>query len=113
MSETYKDHGHPPGWENEHDPRCQACAQSELASSDGSARLALTYAVEQRLRLVDFLLAQYGNVKRAALMDYFGIGEATATRDFGAYHGIAPGNMALNPSDKTYYRTNAFARVWK
>lgn len=36
MSETYKDHGHPPGWENEHDPRCQACAQSELASSAGS-----------------------------------------------------------------------------
>jgi len=36
MSETYKDHGHPPGWENEYDPRCQACAQSELASSGGS-----------------------------------------------------------------------------
>jgi len=72
----------------------------------------LSYAVEQRLRLIDFLLAQYGNVKRAALMDYFGTGEATATRDFGAYHDIAPGNMALNPSDKTYYRTNAFARVW-
>jgi hypothetical protein len=37
MSDTYKDHGHPPGWENEHDPRCQACAQSELASSGCSA----------------------------------------------------------------------------
>lgn len=37
MSDTYKDHGHPPGWENELDPRCQACAQSELASSAGSA----------------------------------------------------------------------------
>ena len=36
MSDTYKDHGHPPGWENEHDPRCQACAESELASSAGS-----------------------------------------------------------------------------
>jgi hypothetical protein len=36
MSDTYKDHGHPPGWENEHDPRCQACAQSELASSNCS-----------------------------------------------------------------------------
>ena len=81
-----------------------------LAAASGSA---LTYAVEQRLRLVDFLLAQYGHVKRAALMDYFGIGEATATRDFGAYHEIAPGNMALNPSDKTYYRTTGFARVWR
>lgn len=37
MSDTYTDHRHPPGWENELDPRCQACAQSELASSDGSA----------------------------------------------------------------------------
>lgn len=83
-----------------------------LDAAAGSARPPLTYAVEQRLRLVDFLLAQYGSVKRAALMDYFGIVEATATRDFGAYHEIAPGNMALNPSDKTYYRTNAFARVW-
>ena len=45
-------------------------------------------------------------------MDYFGIGEATATRDFSAYHEIAPGNMALNPSDKTYYRTTTFKRVW-
>lgn len=36
MSDTYKDHGHPPGWENEHDPRCQACAQSELAAMPGS-----------------------------------------------------------------------------
>jgi len=85
---------------------------SELGAAPSSARAALTYAVEQRLRFVDFLLAQYGHVKRAALIDYFGIGYATATRDFGAYHQIARGNMALNPSDKTYYRTTAFVRVW-
>lgn len=90
----------------------QQMTPEPLPARDGCARLPLTYAVEQRLRLVDFLLAQYGSVKRSALMDYFGIGEATATRDFGAYHDIAPGNMALNPSDKTYYRTNAFVRVW-
>ena len=84
----------------------------KLVSAHNLSSVDLTYAVEQRLRFVDFLLAQYGSVKRAALMDYFGIGEATATRDFGAYHDIAPGNMALNPSDKTYYRTNAFVRVW-
>lgn len=92
--------------------KTQQTIPEPLPARDGCARSPLTYAVEQRLRLVDFLLAQYGHVKRAALMDYFGIGEATATRDFGAYHEIAPGNMALNPSDKTYYRTNAFARVW-
>lgn len=88
-------------------------AANGLGSPSGSARWALSYAVEQRLRLVDFLLAQYGHVKRVALMDYFGIGEATATRDFGLYHEIAPGNMALNPADKTYYRTTAFVRAWR
>jgi hypothetical protein len=41
MSEDYKNHGHPPGWENEHDPRCQACAQSELASSGCSGSAAV------------------------------------------------------------------------
>lgn len=37
MSDTYKDHRHPPGWENDRDPNCQACAESELASSAGSS----------------------------------------------------------------------------
>ena len=45
MSETYKDHGHPPGWENEHDPRCQACALSELASS-GCSVIRVRYRVD-------------------------------------------------------------------
>lgn len=39
MSDTYKNHRHPPGWENEHDPRCQACAQSELAAMPGSVKV--------------------------------------------------------------------------
>lgn len=73
----------------------------------------LSYAVEQRLRMIDFLLRQYGHVGRAMLIDYFGIGEATATRDFAAYLEIAPANMAFNHTDKTYYRTVAFVSVWK
>lgn len=43
MSDTYKDHGHPPGWENDHDPNCQECAKSELASSAGSVRMSLAW----------------------------------------------------------------------
>lgn len=70
------------------------------------------YAVTQRLRMIDFLLAHYGHVGRAPLVDYFGIGEATATRDFAAYIEIAPANMTMNPADKLYYRTVAFKRVW-
>lgn len=48
MSDTYKDHGHPPGWENEHDPRCQACAESELASSAGSGDCLASRWTEQQ-----------------------------------------------------------------
>lgn len=55
MSDTYKDHGHPPGWENEHDPRCQACAQSELASSDGSAFIDDKPITSEWLREMGFL----------------------------------------------------------
>ncbi len=76
------------------------------------SRPTFTYAVEQRLGFIDFLLNQYGHVNRSALIDYFGVGEATATRDFGMYHKIAPDSLTLNPSDKTYYRTNSFTRVY-
>ena len=33
----------------------------------------MRYAIEQRLRLIDFLLHQYGSVNRSALEDYFGV----------------------------------------
>lgn len=72
----------------------------------------MSYAVEQRLRMIDFLLHQYGTITRSAIMDYFGIGEATATRDFAAYLSISPGSMTLNQSDKLYYRAKSFKRVW-
>jgi len=72
----------------------------------------MKYAVEQRLRMIDFLLAQYGRVNRAAIMDYFGIAEAAATRDFTAYKKICPENMIYNSVDKTYCVTEKFNRVW-
>lgn len=72
----------------------------------------LTYAVEQRLRLIDFLLHHYGSVGRAELMDYFGIGEATATRDFALYHKIAPKNALLNGSSKRWVKSDTFERIW-
>ena len=72
----------------------------------------MNYAVEQRMRFIDFLLAQYGHINRAALMDYFGIGSACATRDFKAYKELNPDGIWLNDSDKNYYKTVAFKRVW-
>ena len=45
----------------------------------------MTYAVEQRLRFIDFLLHQYGVLNRSAIMDYFGISQPCATRDIQEY----------------------------
>lgn len=73
----------------------------------------MKYATEQRLRLIDFLLAIYGHVNREAVIDYFDVGEATATRDFTAYRDLAPGNLVYNASDRKYYKTESFARVWQ
>lgn len=72
----------------------------------------MKYAIEQRLRLIDFLLAEYGHVNRSAIMDYFGIGEATATRDFKEYKKLHPDNMIYSGNDRAYYKTQHFKRVW-
>jgi hypothetical protein len=72
----------------------------------------LTYAVEQRLRFIDFLLGHYGTLNRSALIDYFGISEPSASRDIAEYTEIAPANLVYDKQAKTYVRGAAFLRVW-
>jgi hypothetical protein len=72
----------------------------------------LSYAVEQRLRFIDFLVAHYGSINRAALVDYFGISMPTASNDFGLYIEHAPNNVTYDMSAKTYVRGANFKRVW-
>ena len=72
----------------------------------------MNYAVEQRMRFIDFALHHYGHIDRKILQDFFGVGEATATRDFRKYRELAPENMVLNQPDKCYYRTKSFKRVY-
>lgn len=72
----------------------------------------MNYAVEQRLRLIDFLLAHYGEVARSQLVDFFGISEPQATRDFRAYKELAPNNLTLNESSKKYNKLDTFKRVY-
>jgi len=62
--------------------------------------------------MIDFLVFQYGHINRGALVDYFGIASACATRDFKLYKEMAPANLVFNDSDKCYYRTKDFKRVW-
>lgn len=72
----------------------------------------MKYATEQRLRLIDFLLAHYGHVGRDALMDYFDIGSAQATRDFKSYIEMAPNNTVYSATQRTYIKNIGFKRVF-
>jgi len=72
----------------------------------------MNYAIVQRLRMIDFLLDYYGSVGRSELMDYFGIGEATASRDFALYLNKVPGNAVLNPVSKRYVKSDTFKRKY-
>ncbi|WP_321946600.1 hypothetical protein [Paraburkholderia sp. J10-1] len=70
------------------------------------------YAVVQRLRMIDFLVAQYGAVNRRAIVDFFGVSEPTASHDFASYMEMAPGNIVYDKSARTYVRGATFERVW-
>jgi len=73
----------------------------------------IKYAIEQRLRFIDFLVDYYGHVNRSALTDYFGISVPQATTDFKAYMKLAPDNMRYSVTDKTYRKNPEFKRVWE
>lgn len=72
----------------------------------------MKYGIEQRLRLVDFLLHQYGFINRSALVDYFGISIPQATIDFKLYMKTAPDNMRYVKTEKVYKRNPEFKRYW-
>lgn len=73
----------------------------------------LKYAVEQRLRFIDFLVDHYGTLNRAALIDYFGISMPCASNDIRDYIAMAPNNLTYDKGAKTYIRAANFKRVWQ
>jgi len=73
----------------------------------------MRYAIEQRLRFIDFLLDHYETINRKHLEDYFGISTPQATKDFNAYMKIAPDNTRYSFKEKVYKRNPEFVRVWK
>jgi hypothetical protein len=72
----------------------------------------LPYAVEHRLRMIDFLLHQYGSINRSALTFYFGISVPQASADMRAYLNLAPRNATYDARGKRYVRTESFRLVW-
>jgi hypothetical protein len=72
----------------------------------------MTYAVQLRIRMIDFLFAQYGWMHREAIMDYFGVSIAQASLDIKTYMNIAPQNIVYNLNAKRYEATQNFTRVY-
>lgn len=72
----------------------------------------ITYARQQRLRMIDFLLAQYGHVNRSAIMDFFDISMPQVSLDFQLYQALAPENMAYDLSQRRYVKGPNFKRFY-
>jgi hypothetical protein len=72
----------------------------------------MNYAQEQRIRLIEVVIDNCGMFNRAILQDYFGIGEAQATRDLRDYMALAPNNLLYDKTNKTYVKTIAFKRIY-
>ena len=72
----------------------------------------MNYAIEQRLVLIDFLLAHYGFVRRDALMDHYGISRPQVSHDFNLYRLRAPENMTYNHTAKRWERSETFKRLY-
>lgn len=72
----------------------------------------MQYAVEQRLRLLEFLVVHYDSVGRDQLIDYFGISAPQATRDFRMYKELAPGNLLFDDAAKKYKKSHLFKRIY-
>lgn len=72
----------------------------------------LTYSLQQRLHLIDFLLEHFGCVKRKHLMDYYGISMPQASNDFAVYQRLAPKNMVYTAKAGRYERGPDFKRIF-
>lgn len=72
----------------------------------------LNYAVEQRVRFIDLLLAHYGTIRRGVLSDFYGISIPQASLDLRLYGELAPDNMAYDMRAKLYRRTERFERLY-
>ncbi len=73
----------------------------------------MKYAVEQRLRFIDFILDHYGYINRECVEDYFGISTPQVTKDIKEYMKLSPDNIFYSTSSKRYLKHPEFRRVWE
>ncbi len=70
--------------------------------------MSMGYAIEQRLRLIDFLLQHYGHVGRTELCNFFGISAPCASSDIALYNEGSPGNAEYDFKVKRWVRSATF-----
>lgn len=75
-------------------------------------KLKINYAVEQRLRMIDFLLFHYKRINRSVIMDYFGISAPQASLDIQAYLVMAGDGVRYDKTNKCYVTTPTFVRQY-
>jgi hypothetical protein len=74
---------------------------------------ALTHAQRERLAFIDFNLQYFGEVARADLIQRFKTGLAACTRDLASYKELAPQNLVLSHTTKSYHRLESFKPLFK
>ncbi|WP_350551123.1 WYL domain-containing protein [Pseudoalteromonas sp. 120-MNA-CIBAN-0494] len=74
---------------------------------------ALTHAQKERLAFIDFNLQYFGQVARADLIQRFKTGLAACTRDLASYKKLAPQNLVLSHTTKSYHRLESFIPLFE
>lgn len=73
----------------------------------------LNHAQRERLAFIDFSLEFFGQIARADLIQQFGTGLASCTRDLSLYRELAPDNAVLMHENKRYVRSDAFRAIFE
>ena len=73
----------------------------------------LALSQRERLEFIEFHLYYLGEIRRADLIEQFDMGPAGATRDLALYRQLAPGNMYLQGSTKTYVMGVGFLPIFE
>lgn len=68
----------------------------------------MNFAQKQRLAYIDFKLLFIGHVTRSEVVNCFGQGLSSASRDITLYKDLRPQNMEYDSRDKRYYQTPEF-----
>lgn len=81
-------------------------------SSNQPKDVASNWSQERRLKFIDFRLRWEGKINRTDLKDFFRISLPQASADLSRYTDLAKGNLAYDPRQKSYVKTDAFSPVF-